>query len=75
MFAQQALDLLKDRCSYLMNDQLFRVDIFCTISGRLVVNKFESFEAGFGSCHFNNQLLIQNDLTNYYSHVIKLLLD
>jgi hypothetical protein len=43
-----ALEKLKATLPYAITDGLFRVDIFQTLSGQLVVNEFESLEADFG---------------------------
>ena len=71
VFAQNALDLLKARCPYAIIGQLFRVDIFCTSNGKLVVNEFESLEAGFGGSNFSQQLKKQQDIISVYSNVIE----
>ena len=74
LFAQKALDLLKARCPYVLIGQLFRVDIFRTSNGKLVVNEFESLEAGFGGSEFLQQIKIQQDIISFYSNIIETIL-
>jgi hypothetical protein len=47
-FARIALEKLRSSSPYAITDGLFRVDIFQTLSGQMVVNEFESLEADYG---------------------------
>jgi hypothetical protein len=48
-FAQTALERLRSNAPFAITDGLFRVDIFQTITGRMVVNEFESLDAEYQS--------------------------
>lgn len=47
LFVRAAIARVKSACPALMIDGLFRVDVFKTVDGRMVVNEFESLEANF----------------------------
>ena len=68
-FAGTALEKLKATLPYAITDGLFRVDIFQTLSGQLVVNEFESLEADFG-CRISGatdfEALAWTFLSNYW---------
>ena len=46
-FAQQALDRFRSEAPFAITDRLFGVDIFQAITGKMVVNEFESFDAEY----------------------------
>jgi hypothetical protein len=50
-------------------DGLVRVDVMCTRDGRLIVNEFESLEAGYqaSSSSFNYEAFVFDFLTDYWS--------
>ena len=48
-FAEEAIKILALKNSNAMTDFIVRVDIFQRQNGQLVVNEFESLEAGIGS--------------------------
>jgi len=48
-FAQTALERFRAAAPFAITDGLFRVDIFQTISGKMVVNEFESLDAEYQS--------------------------
>ena len=53
-FASEAVAKLRESAPYAITDGLFRVDIFQTIAGRMVVNEFESLDAGYVSTTKNS---------------------
>lgn len=53
-FASEALAKFRETAPYAVTDGLFRVDIFQTIAGQLVVNEFESLDAGYVSVSKNS---------------------
>jgi hypothetical protein len=48
-FAQTALERFRAAAPFAITDGLFRVDIFQTIAGNMVVNEFESLDAEYQS--------------------------
>jgi len=48
-FASKAVDKFREAAPYAVTDGLFRVDIFQTATGQMVVNEFESLDAGYGT--------------------------
>jgi hypothetical protein len=76
-FAGTALEKLKATTPYAITDGLFRVDIFQTLSGQLVVNEFESLEADFG-CRISGatdfEALAWTFLSNYWRQKIESLI-
>ena len=52
-FASEAIAKLRETAPYAITDGLFRVDIFQNIAGKMVVNEFESLDAGYGSLSKN----------------------
>jgi hypothetical protein len=76
-FANTALEKLLSTVPYAITDGLFRVDIFQTISGQLVVNEFESLEADFGckaSGSTDFEAFAWTFLSNYWSQKIESLI-
>ena len=53
-FASEALAKFRETAPYAITDGLFRVDIFQTIAGQMVVNEFESLDAGYVSVSKNS---------------------
>lgn len=70
-FASQALKRLKAAVPSFLSDGLVRVDIFCTLSGKLVVNEFESLEAAF-HCAASPQRedQVRAELVKYWANVL-----
>jgi hypothetical protein len=52
-FASEALAKFRETAPYAITDGLFRVDIFQNIAGQMVVNEFESLDAGYVSVSKN----------------------
>jgi len=46
-FVRRACNVFRERCPYAITDGLFRVDVFQTRMGELVVNEFESLDAAY----------------------------
>lgn len=70
-FAEDAVEVAKQTIP-LISDGLFRVDIFETINGSLVVNEFESLEADFPSGHLSagGSDTVNTFLISYWSRKI-----
>ena len=68
-FADAAMRRLVKALPYVISDGLFRVDIFQTADGRLVVNEFESLDANFdGSEQY--EMITNNFLSSYWSNLM-----
>ena len=65
-FAETALEMFKKRCPYAIADGLVRVDIFENQAGKLVVNEFESLEAGYSHAHISKTGIVQSLLDQYW---------
>ena len=46
-WAEKEVRFLRMKCPHALFDGLVRVDFFCDMNGKWVVNEFESLEAGF----------------------------
>lgn len=65
-FAKTAINELLFHCPSVLIDGLFRVDIMSTVTGRFVVNEFESIEANSSSKNFYSQIQTSTFLQQYW---------
>jgi hypothetical protein len=68
-FAGAAMKRLVKVLPYVISDGLFRVDIFKTADGRLVVNEFESLDANFDGAE-RYEIVTYNFLSSYWSNLM-----
>ena len=69
-FAVTAVQQLKLACRSALTEGLFRVDIFQTKTGKLVVNEFESLEADYATKEDKDRRKVYNYLTDYWISVL-----
>ena len=70
-FACQAIDRLRSAAPFAITDGLFRVDIFQTAAGKMVVNEFESLDAEYQSSTPGAGEATYNFLENYWCRKIE----
>lgn len=71
-FARSAIQKLREKCPEALVDGLVRVDIMVNDNGSMIVNEFESLEAGHQpSSRDERQYSVFTDkMTNYYYNII-----
>jgi glutathione synthase/RimK-type ligase-like ATP-grasp enzyme len=71
-FANEAIKMLALKNPAAITDFIVRVDIFQRQNGQMVVNEFESLEAGIGSCKGNCDLesQLKSSLKNYWKTIL-----
>lgn len=69
-FAEAAVCQLKLQDPSFICEGLVWVDIFCTESGKLVVNEFESLEAAYNKS-FKDELILSVALSRYWQGVLR----
>ena len=69
-FANEAVRRFVTNVPFAIIDGLFRVDIFQTQEGRLVVNEFESLEANYSSKKEDMQFRTYDFLIKYWENMI-----
>ena len=72
-FARQAMERFQSAAPFAITDGLFRVDIFQTLSGKMVVNEFESLDAAYDTVStgtYDYQALTYNFLQKYWQKKI-----
>lgn len=66
-FVKSAVGIFRHRCPYAITDGLFRVDVFQTKLGKLVVNEFESLDASYYSTERgDSSFVVTNFLRQYW---------
>ena len=70
-FAQTALERFRAAAPFAITDGLFRVDIFQTITGKLVVNEFESLDAEYQSTTSGKNEATYSFLERYWFEKLK----
>jgi hypothetical protein len=65
-FAENAVRMLKAAWPASLTDGLFRVDIFQTAEGKLVVNEFESLEADYATSSITDTAVVTDFLFQYW---------
>ena len=71
-FAGQAVDRLRLAAPFAITDGLFRVDIFQTAAGKMVVNEFESLDAEYQSPASGTAEATYTFLEKYWYHKIEM---
>jgi len=69
-FAEEAVKTFKTRDPSFIMEGLVRVDIFCTRSGKLVVNEFESLEAAYFKT-FDAEVRVKVALSRYWEDILR----
>jgi len=70
-FAQTALERFRAAAPFAITDGLFRVDIFQTITGKMVVNEFESLDAEYQSTTSGKNEATYSFLERYWFEKLK----
>jgi hypothetical protein len=70
-FANQAIAQLRLAAPFAITDGLFRVDIFQTAAGKMVVNEFESLDAEYQSSISGRAEAVYTFLEKYWCHKIE----
>lgn len=71
-FAGQAIERLRLAAPFAITDGLFRVDIFQTAAGKMVVNEFESLDAEYQSPASGTAEATYTFLEKYWCHKIEM---
>jgi hypothetical protein len=70
-FASRAIEQLRLAAPFAITDGLFRVDIFQTAAGKMVVNEFESLDAEYQSSVSGRAEATYTFLEKYWCHKIE----
>ena len=70
-FAQTALERFRAAAPFAITDGLFRVDIFQTVTGKMVVNEFESLDAEYQSSTSGKNEATYSFLEKYWFQKLK----
>lgn len=71
IFAEDAVEALKQSCKSAICDGLIRVDIFQSLTGELKVNEFESLEAVYHSNNLVDEASMTTNLIEYWKGKLK----
>ena len=74
-FAVEVLKEFGSACPNALVDSLMRVDIFQTMTGKLVVNELESLEADHLCNNGLNRIAVDNEVRLYYEMVLRSIID
>jgi hypothetical protein len=74
-FAMEALKEFASACPNALVDSLMRVDIFQTMTGKLVVNELESLEADHLCSNGLDRITVDNEVRLYYEMVLRSIID
>jgi hypothetical protein len=74
-FAVEVLKEFGSACPNARVDSLMRVDIFQTMTGKLVVNELESLEADHFCNNGLNRIAVDNEVRLYYEMVLRSIID
>ena len=72
-FANEVFQKFQMNCPRAITDGLLRIDIFCTASGKLVVNELESLDAAYYSTNYGLEITTTSFLIQYWREKILLL--
>jgi hypothetical protein len=71
-FAENALKLLRDRCSYMLDyKSLWRVDVMMDHTGSFIVNEFEHLDALYASRNELDNVKVLEFLETYWFQTVK----
>ena len=65
-WAEEQVRTLRMKCPHALLDGLVRVDFFCDMNGKWVVNEFESLEAGFSGPNPTTDIEVMMFLKHYW---------
>ena len=74
-FAMEALKEFASACPNALVDSLMRVDIFQTMTGKLVANELESLEADHLCNNGLDRIAVDNEVRLYYEMVLRSIID
>lgn len=69
-FVRRACNVFREHCPYAITDGLFRVDVFQTKLGELVVNEFESLDAAYYGGGRDISFHVTNFLFEYWLNLL-----